>query len=91
MLAVIQIEDEHERQPLPSKAQVEVIWVRRQGEDLLELVRNLSLPQGQLYAWVALEKALTRQAKALLLEKGVKEDALKAAAYWRANGTADDE
>lgn len=91
VLAVIQIEDEHERQPLPSKAQVEVIWARRQGEDLLELVRNLSLPQGQLYAWVALEKALTRQAKALLLEKGVPEDALKAAAYWRANGTADDE
>lgn len=91
VLAVIQIEDEHERQPLPSKAQVEVIWVRRQGEDLLELVRNLSLPQGRLYAWVALEKALTRQAKALLLEKGVKEDALKAAAYWRANGTDDDE
>jgi hypothetical protein len=26
-----------------------------------------------------------------LLEKGVPEDALKAAAYWRADGTADDE
>jgi NADPH-dependent ferric siderophore reductase len=36
-------------------------------------------------------KALTRQAKVLLLEKGVPEDALKAAAYWRADGTADDE
>ncbi|MEN5036919.1 siderophore-interacting protein [Pseudomonas sp. TWI929] len=91
VLAVIQIEDEQERQALPSKAQVEVIWVRRQQEDLLALVQNLTLPQGRLYGWVALEKALTRQAKALLLEKGVPEDALKAAAYWRADGTADDE
>nr|NOY04290.1 siderophore-interacting protein [Gammaproteobacteria bacterium] len=91
VLAVIQIEDEQERQPLPSKAQVEVIWVRRHEEDLLPLVQNLTLPQGRLYAWVALEKPLTRQAKALLLEKGVPEDALKAAAYWRADGAGDDE
>jgi len=90
VLAVIQIEDEQERQALASKAQVEVIWVRRHAEDLLERVKHLALPQGRLYGWVALEKALTRQAKALLLEKGVQEDALKAAAYWRADGTADD-
>ncbi|CAM3853097.1 NADPH-dependent ferric-chelate reductase [Pseudomonas reidholzensis] len=91
VLAIIQVEDEQERQPLPSKAQVEVIWVRRQDEDLLALVKRLSLPAGKLYSWVALEKALTRQAKALLLEKGVQEDALKAAAYWREDGSADDE
>jgi NADPH-dependent ferric siderophore reductase len=90
VLAVIQIEDEQERQPLPSPSQVEVIWVKR-DEDLLALLKGLNLPAGKLYSWVALEKSLTRQAKALLLEKGVAEDALKAAAYWRADGTADDE
>jgi len=90
VLAVIQIEDEQERQPLPSAAQVDVIWVKR-DDDLLALLKGLTLPQGKLYSWVALEKSLTRQAKALLLEKGVAEDALKAAAYWRADGTADDE
>lgn len=91
VLAVIQIEDEQERQPLPSKAQVEVIWVRRDQEDVLDKVKHLALPQGRLYAWVALEKGLTRQAKALLLDKGVQEEALKAVAYWRADGTAEDE
>lgn len=91
VLAVIQVENEQERQPLRSAAQVEVIWVRRHEEDLLALLGNLALPQGKLYGWVALEKSLTRQAKALLLEKGVAEDALKAAAYWRQDGTADDE
>ncbi|WP_085675207.1 MULTISPECIES: siderophore-interacting protein [unclassified Pseudomonas] len=90
VLAVIQIEDDQERQPLPSAAQVEVIWVKR-DEDLLALLQAQTLPEGKLYSWVALEKSLTRQAKALLLEKGVAEDALKAAAYWRADGTADDE
>lgn len=90
-VAVIQIEDEQERQALTSKAEVEVIWVRRHEDDLLERVRNLALPGGRLYGWVALEKALARQAKALLQEKGVPEDALKAAAYWRADGTPDDE
>ncbi|WP_449431433.1 siderophore-interacting protein [Pseudomonas putida] len=91
VLVLIQIEDEQERQPLPSQAHVEVIWVRRRGEDLLALLKHLALPQGRLYSWVALEKSLTRQAKALLLDKGVQEDALKAAAYWRADGSADDE
>ncbi|MBO9548776.1 siderophore-interacting protein [Pseudomonas sp.] len=90
VLTVIQIEDEQERQPLPSAAQVEVIWVKR-DEDLLALLKDLALPEGKLYSWVALEKSLTRLTKALLLEKGVAEDALKAAAYWRADGTADDE
>ena len=48
------------------------------------MLRDLSLPSGTLYAWVALEKALTRKAKSLLLEeKGVNEAYLKAAAYWR--------
>ncbi|MBA6117670.1 siderophore-interacting protein [Pseudomonas sp. NC26] len=89
VLAVVQIEDEQERQPLQSKAQVDVIWVKRE-EDLLTLLKGLPLPGGKLYSWVALEKSLTRQAKALLLEKGVSEEALKAAAYWRADGTADD-
>ena len=90
VLAVIQIEDEQERQPLPSQAQVEVIWMKR-DEDLLALLQGLGLPEGRLYSWVALEKSLTRQAKAVLLEKGVSEDALKAAAYWRAEGSTDDE
>ncbi|WDY59058.1 siderophore-interacting protein [Pseudomonas sp. PSKL.D1] len=90
VLAVIQIEDDHERQPLPSKAQVEIIWIKR-DEDLLARLQALPLPDGKLYSWVALEKSLTRQAKALLLHRGIAEDALKAAAYWRADGTADDE
>ena len=84
VLAVIEIEDAQEQQPLETQAQLEVIWVQRHQQDLLEVVKGLSLPGGQLYAWVALEKSLTRKTKRLLIdEKGVKEDLIKAAAYWR--------
>ena len=84
VLAVIEIEDAQERQPLPSKADVHVIWVERHAQSVLEVLAGLQLPAGELYAWVALEKALTRKAKALLLEEnGVADDRLKAAAYWR--------
>ena len=90
VVAVIQVEDVHEQQPLPSQAQVDVQWLIRGQDDVLARVQHMPLPEGRVYAWVALEKALTRQVKAALLEKGVPDDALKAAAYWRADGTADD-
>ncbi|WP_442112491.1 siderophore-interacting protein [Pseudomonas sp. NUPR-001] len=84
VLAVIEIEDAQEQQPLHSQAQLEVIWVQRHQQHLLNVVKGLTLPEGRLYAWVALEKALTRATKRLLIdEKGLKEEQIKAAAYWR--------
>ncbi|PWB33274.1 NADPH-dependent ferric siderophore reductase [Pseudomonas sp. SDI] len=84
VLAVIEIENADEQHALHSQAQVEVIWVQRRPDALLTVLRDLALPEGRLYSWIALEKSLTRKAKALLLEsKGVQEDALKAVAYWR--------
>ncbi|MBM5461110.1 siderophore-interacting protein [Pseudomonas sp. P66] len=84
VLAVIEIEDAEEQQPLQSQAHLEVVWVERHRQNLLEVVQKLNLPEGRVYAWVALEKALTRKAKRLLIdEKGLKDDQVKAAAYWR--------
>lgn len=84
VLAVIEIENDQEQQALASQAQLEVIWVQRHQQELLAVVKDLTLPEGQLYAWVALEKALTRKTKRLLIDdKGVNEDLIKAAAYWR--------
>lgn len=86
VVAIIQVHDEQERQPLPSQAHVDVTWSIRGQDDLIAQVEALSLPGGAVYGWVALEKTLTRQVKALLIGKGVAEDTLKAAAYWRAAG-----
>ncbi|RAU43279.1 MULTISPECIES: siderophore-interacting protein [unclassified Pseudomonas] len=81
---VVEIEDAAERQPLPSEAQVEVIWVLRSEGNLLDVTRNLTLPQGSLYAWVAMESALSRKVRRVLLDElKLDEAAVKAAGYWR--------
>ncbi|HEY0287695.1 MAG TPA: siderophore-interacting protein [Pseudomonas sp.] len=83
-LVVVQIENDAERQVLKSKAQVEVIWVVRAEQDLLQVVKELRLPQGDLYAWVATESALSRKIRRVLLDDfGLAEAAVKAAGYWR--------
>jgi NADPH-dependent ferric siderophore reductase len=83
-LVVVEVEDEAERQVFESKAQVEVIWVVRGQQDLLDTTRRLTLPQGDLYAWVATESALSRKIRRVLLDEfKLDEAALKAAGYWR--------
>ncbi|WP_263260762.1 siderophore-interacting protein [Pseudomonas sp. RIT-PI-S] len=84
VLAVIEIEDAAERQPLPERPGVQVIWVQRHEQALEEVVAGLTLPQGQLYAWVATEAALSRRLRRVLLDHfGLSEDYIKAAGYWR--------
>jgi len=83
-LVVVEIEDDAERQTLHSQAQVEVIWVVRGAQDLLQTVAGLQLPMGELYAWVATESALSRKVRRVLLDDfGLNEAAVKAAGYWR--------
>jgi len=91
VLAVIEIADAAEQQTLESAADVEIIWVLRGQEDLLEVVRNLTLPGGTLYSFVATETRLSRQVRRVLLETHkVNEQYLKAVGYWRAEGSAED-
>jgi len=87
-LVVVEIEDNAERQALASKAQVEVIWVVRGKQDLLDVTRQLTLPEGDLYAWVATESALSRKVRRVLLDElKLNEAAVKAAGYWRVEGS----
>lgn len=90
-LVVVEIEDNAERQALESKAQVEVIWVLRGEQDLLEATRQLTLPEGALYAWVATESALSRKVRRILLDEfKLDEAAVKAAGYWRLDDSDED-
>jgi NADPH-dependent ferric siderophore reductase len=84
VLAVIEIEDAQERQPLNSLADVEVIWVERHQQSLLDVVSQLSPPAGKLFTFVATEAALSRKLRRVLLdEHKVDDDAFKVAGYWR--------
>ena len=84
VLAVIEIANAAERQPLHSAAEVEVIWVVRGQDDLLETVQNLTLPGGSLYSFVATESKLSRQLRRVLLDThNINEAFLKAVGYWQ--------
>ncbi|WP_300730656.1 siderophore-interacting protein [Pseudomonas sp.] len=85
-LVVIEVESAREEQPLDSAATVEVIWVHRDAnaEKLLKTVQDLSIPEGELYTWVATETALSRKVRRILLNThGLNEELVKAVGYWR--------
>ncbi|SCZ21032.1 MULTISPECIES: siderophore-interacting protein [Pseudomonas] len=92
-LVVIEVENGKEQQPLESAAQVNVIWVLREGgkDNLLTTVKQLQVPKGNLYAWVATETKVSRQIRRVLLdEHGLDEKFVKAVGYWRAEGSEEE-
>ncbi len=85
-LVVVEIENGAEQQILESQAEVKMIWVLREtGQNhLLTTVQQLSMPSGELYAWIATESRVSRQIRRVLLdEKGLNQDQVKAVGYWK--------
>lgn len=92
-LVVVEVENALEEQPLNSAAAVEVIWVHRDDpkQDLLNTVEGLTIPSGTLYAWVATESTLSRKVRRVLLDThGLNDEFVKAAGYWRLEGSTED-
>lgn len=92
-LVVIEVENGAEQQMLESAAQFNVIWVLREGgkDNLLTTVRQLQVPKGNLYAWVATETKVSRQIRRVLIdEHGLDEQFIKAVGYWRAEGSEEE-
>ncbi|WP_415766620.1 siderophore-interacting protein [Pseudomonas sp. ZB1P45] len=92
-LVIIEVENGAEQQKLDSVAQVNVIWVLREGgsNNLLNTVKQLQVPSGNLYAWVATESKVSRQIRQVLLdEHGLNEQSVKAVGYWRADDSDDE-
>ncbi|MGZ7455395.1 siderophore-interacting protein [Pseudomonas sp. Ma2-10] len=92
-LVIVEVESGAEQQRLESAAQVNVIWVLREGgqNTLLTTVKQLQVPSGNLYAWVATESKTSRQIRRVLLdEHGLNEPSVKAAGYWRRDDSDED-
>jgi NADPH-dependent ferric siderophore reductase len=92
-LVIVEVENGKEQQVLKSAAEVNVIWVLREGgkDHLLSTVRQIKVPAGSLYAWVATESKVSRQIRRVLLdEHGLDEQLVKAVGYWRLDDTADE-
>ena len=89
-LVIVEVENGKEQQVLQSAAEVNVIWVLREGgkDHLLSTVRQIKVPTGSLYAWVATETKVSRQIRrALLDEHRLDEQFVKAVGYWRLDNT----
>ncbi|WP_349733568.1 siderophore-interacting protein [Pseudomonas jessenii] len=92
-LVIVEVENGKEQQVLESAAEVNVIWVLREGgkDHLLSTVRQIQVPTGSLYAWVATESKVSRQIRRVLLdEHGLDEQFVKAVGYWKL-GDSDEE
>ncbi|CAI8963475.1 MULTISPECIES: siderophore-interacting protein [Pseudomonas] len=85
-LVIVEVENGKEQQVLESAAEVNVIWVLREGgkDHLLSTVRQIQVPTGSLYTWVATESKVSRQIRRVLLdEHGLDEQFVKAVGYWK--------
>jgi NADPH-dependent ferric siderophore reductase len=94
---LVEIPQADDRQPLPSRAHVNVRWLERNGIDadqsglLEQALRELSTPVGDTFYWIATESRRTRNMRLWLSEeRGVPKDWMKAKGYWKAGADGDD-
>ena len=89
MFAVIEVADSQEERNLTTAADAHVTWVFRDrspspASSLLEVLKSLALPQGDIHAWIACEIDVARRLRSYLIEeKGLSRSQIKAAGYWR--------
>ncbi len=89
-LVLIEVSDAREERHLPTAANAAINWLHRDGRaagmaGLLEqALRNLMLPSGDTYAWMAGEIETVRRLRRYLTEEeGLSRDQIRAAGYWR--------
>jgi len=89
-VVAIEVDEAADRQVLTHDCSADIHWVYREGvpagesHALIDYVRELNVPDGMYYAWVACETHVAQALRRILLErKGASRDAIKAAGYWR--------
>lgn len=89
-LVLIEIESAEDEQALPTAADARIHWLHRRGrpagdpQPLLDTLRELRLPAGDVHAWVACETGVAKALRTHLVgERGVHAKWIKASGYWR--------
>ncbi|PXY20508.1 siderophore-interacting protein [Prauserella endophytica] len=87
--AFVLVEDAAEEQPLATKGDAQIRWLRRaEGDDLVAAVRELEFPEGDVHAFVHGEAGFVKELRRHLLdERGVRKDRLSISGYWRRGRT----
>jgi len=95
-IALIELPDAADRQPLHSRADVEIRWLERHGEPAADSRRlehalyGLPVVEGDSYYWIAAESDRARAMRQWLDQRGVPKDWIKATGYWKAGANGDD-
>ena len=85
----IEIEDEAEIVDLPCPGELRINWLLREGRErgksdlVLDAVRELDFPEGEVHAFVHGEAGMVRSVRRHLLERGVPQSAMSATGYWK--------
>lgn len=87
-IAIIEVADAREEQPLPSRGDVEVRWLHRDGAEagrtdlVLDALEGLELPAGRGYAWGGGEVTMINRARRFLRQRGLGREATSLIGYW---------
>jgi NADPH-dependent ferric siderophore reductase len=89
-IVLIEVADEAERRHLPTAANAAITWLFRRGAPagrtslLADAVRGLTLPRGDVHAWIAGEIDTARTLRRILIEqRRMSRAQIHAAGYWR--------
>ena len=81
--------------PLQTAAKASVRWLHRNGTApgystlLLQAARELALPQGEGYVWVAAESATAKAVREIMVaQHGIDKSRIRAASYWKRGAIA---
>ncbi len=94
-LVVIEVPGPDNEMPLATRAQAHVRWLHRNGTApgystlLLQAARELTLPPGEGYAWVAAESAAAKAVREIMVaQHGIDKHRIRAASYWKRGAVA---
>ncbi|MGH6638220.1 MAG: siderophore-interacting protein [Polaromonas sp.] len=94
-MALIEVPDATAETALPGSAHASLRWLHRNGieagrSNLLEqAARELVLPEGQGYVWVAAESVAARAVRELMVTlHGIDKSRIRAASYWKRGAAA---
>jgi NADPH-dependent ferric siderophore reductase len=94
-IVIAEVAGPEEEQPFASKADLSVTWLHRGAQpagttdDLEQVLRDIMLPEGDGYVWIACETVLAKRLRVVMVEeRGHPKPWIKAAGYWK-RGQAD--
>jgi NADPH-dependent ferric siderophore reductase len=94
-LVLIEVPAQSNEIPLSTRAQASVRWLHRNGTApgystlLLEAARELTLPAGEGYVWVAAESAAAKAVREIMVaQHGIDKSRIRAASYWKRGAVA---